>query len=77
MGDQGEGMLLITLHTFLSLINFQHFRIKSRRSCIRPNAGFLDQLALYQTMGCDLIKDNKQYRLYKLQVAAKSVKKGI
>ncbi|XP_050739682.1 dual specificity protein phosphatase MPK-4-like isoform X1 [Eriocheir sinensis] len=51
-------------------------RVKSRRYCIGPNPGFLEQLALYQTMGWDLIEDNKQYRLYKLQVAARSVKKG-
>lgn len=52
-------------------------RVKYKRHCVGPNSGFLAQLATYETMGWHIDNNNGQYRLYKLQVAARSVMKGM
>ncbi|KAK4291531.1 hypothetical protein Pmani_035641 [Petrolisthes manimaculis] len=41
-------------------------RVQKRRSCAVPNRGFMDQLLLYQTMGCQLNTSHLQYKLYLL-----------
>ncbi|XP_071517618.1 dual specificity protein phosphatase MPK-4-like isoform X2 [Panulirus ornatus] len=51
-------------------------RIKSKRRCVGPNSGFLAQLLLYQMMGWNLVENNVQYLLYKLQTAATSLIEG-
>lgn len=51
--------------------------VKSKRRYVGPNPGFISQLCLYETMNWQLDKTSIQFRMYRLQVAADQVKKGI
>ena len=37
----------------------------------RPNPGFMDQLRLWEEMGCSIREENKKYRAYRLQCKAR------
>ena len=39
----------------------------------RPNSGFMDQLRLWEDMGCHVKDDNKKYRAYRLQCKAREI----
>ncbi|CAG7828113.1 unnamed protein product [Allacma fusca] len=49
-------------------------RLKSRRSVIGPNYGFLSQLKLYEKMKFSIDKNNIFYKRFRLHVAADKVK---
>lgn len=48
---------------------------KSKRRFIGPNPGFLAQLQLYEAMGCRIVPNNIQYRMFRLYITADQVKK--
>lgn len=50
--------------------------VKSKRRFVGPNAGFLEQLKLYEDMGCDIDYQNIQFKMYRLQIAADKVRKA-
>ncbi|CAI8044765.1 Dual specificity protein phosphatase 12, partial [Geodia barretti] len=47
--------------------------LKERKPEIRPNSGFMDQLRLWEDMGCRVKDDNKKYRAYRLQCKAREI----
>ncbi|XP_050430712.1 dual specificity protein phosphatase MPK-4-like isoform X2 [Adelges cooleyi] len=50
-------------------------KIKDKNVTASPNAGFCAQLCLYETLGWKINKDNMQYKMYRLKIAARKVKK--
>ncbi len=40
--------------------------VKAKRGCAQPNEGFMNQLRLFESMGCTLDVDFKPLKLYKL-----------
>lgn len=49
--------------------------VKSKRSCIGPNPGFMAQLQLYENMGYTINVNNMQYKMFRLYIAAYYVRK--
>lgn len=52
-------------------------RVKSKNAAALPNIGFQAQLCLYEILGWKIDKDNMQYKLFRLKIAARKVKKGM
>lgn len=52
-------------------------RIKSKNAAAFPNLGFQAQLCLYENLGWKIDKDNMQFKLFRLKIAARKVKKGL
>ncbi|KAJ9574386.1 hypothetical protein L9F63_025969, partial [Diploptera punctata] len=50
--------------------------VKSKRRFVGPNPGFIAQLQLYETMKWRVDRNNIQFRMYRLQIAADQVKKA-
>ncbi|KAK3858018.1 hypothetical protein Pcinc_035759 [Petrolisthes cinctipes] len=48
-------------------------RVQRRRTCAVPNPGFMKQLLLYQTMGCQLNTSHLQYKLYLLHTVGSAL----
>lgn len=53
-----------------------YFRVKEKRNIVFPNEGFVYQLKVYGEMGYTIDKNNSKYRLFRLTLAAESVKKS-
>ncbi|XP_071111624.1 dual specificity protein phosphatase 12-like [Haliotis cracherodii] len=51
--------------------------VKKMRSIIRPNRGFMEQLQLYEDMGCHIDKKHNGFRMYKLNQLALRVQAGV
>lgn len=49
--------------------------MKQKRNLVFPNEGFEYQLKLYYEMGYNIDKTNYKFRLFRLTIAAESVKK--
>jgi len=56
-------------------LNF--FRVKVKNATALPNIGFQAQLSLYETLGWKIDKNNMQFKLFRLKIAARKVKKGL
>lgn len=52
------------------------FRVKIQRKFVGPNAGFEAQLQLFERMCFTIDRNNLQYKIYRLKIAADKVKKG-
>lgn len=52
-------------------------RVKSKNAAALPNVGFQAQLSLYETLGWKINKSNMQFKLFRLKIAARKVKKGL
>lgn len=63
----------ITNNFFLLLYSY---RVKNKNAAALPNVGFQAQLCLYETLGWKIDKENMQFKLYRLKLAARKVKKG-
>ncbi|XP_046670154.1 dual specificity protein phosphatase MPK-4-like [Homalodisca vitripennis] len=50
-------------------------RVKSLRRFVGPNAGFEAQLQLFERMNYTIDRNNLQYKMYRLKLAAEKVKK--
>lgn len=50
-------------------------QVKSRRSIVFPNQGFVSQLKIYGKMGYKIDKTNMHYKVYLLNIAADRVRK--
>lgn len=50
-------------------------KVKSKRSIVYPNKGFVSQLVLYKDMGYIVDPNNKKYTVFRLSVAADKVRK--
>lgn len=50
-------------------------KVKAKRSIIRPNRGFVDQLKLYQKMSFNIDPQNMDYKVHRLFAAADRVQK--
>lgn len=48
--------------------------LKARKPDIRPNAGFMEQLKLWERMRCQLDSRNRAYRAYRLKLKAHEMK---
>lgn len=61
---------------FKSQINdsFVFFRAKSKRSLVQPNHGFVQQLKLFYKMGWKIDASYKNYKIFRLKLAAEQVK---
>lgn len=53
------------------------FRVKNKNAAALPNIGFQAQLSLYEILGWKIDKNNMQFKLYRLKIAARKVKKGL
>ncbi|KAG8194697.1 hypothetical protein JTE90_028011 [Oedothorax gibbosus] len=51
-------------------------RVKDNRNCACPNAGFLSQLRLYETMKYSLDEDNIDYKIFSLYHLGRQVSPG-
>ncbi|WAR29321.1 DUSK4-like protein, partial [Mya arenaria] len=47
--------------------------VKQLKPNIKPNPGFIEQLELFENMGCKIDEDNLLYRRYRLQVMSERV----
>jgi len=54
-----------------------YFRVKVKNAAALPNIGFQAQLSLYETLGWKIDKNNMQFKLFRLKIAARKVKKGL
>ncbi|XP_050536924.1 dual specificity protein phosphatase MPK-4-like isoform X2 [Daktulosphaira vitifoliae] len=52
-----------------------HKKVKCIKPNVSPNTGFLAQLSLYEILNWKINKDNLQYKMYRLKIAARKVKK--
>jgi len=50
-------------------------RVKVKNAAALPNIGFQAQLNLYETLGWKIDKNNMQFKLFRLKIAARKVKK--
>uniref|UniRef100_A0A1Y1L6G8 Uncharacterized protein n=1 Tax=Photinus pyralis TaxID=7054 RepID=A0A1Y1L6G8_PHOPY len=50
-------------------------KVRSKRSIVCPNQGFVSQLKLYREMGYKIDKNHLKYKLYRLQIASDKVKR--
>ncbi|XP_052785497.1 dual specificity protein phosphatase 12-like isoform X2 [Mya arenaria] len=50
--------------------------VKQLKPNIKPNPGFIEQLELFENMGCKIDEDNLLYRRYRLQVMSERVQAG-
>ncbi|MBO8666534.1 hypothetical protein INO76_16010, partial [Staphylococcus aureus] len=50
-------------------------RVKIKNAAALPNSGFQAQLSLYETLGWKIDKNNMQFKLFRLKIAARKVKK--
>ncbi|KAG5878667.1 hypothetical protein JTB14_015600 [Gonioctena quinquepunctata] len=50
-------------------------RVKVKRKIVSPNKGFVSQLKLYQEMGYRIVKNNKLYKIHRLNIAAERMRK--
>lgn len=53
------------------------YRVKVKNTAALPNNGFQAQLNLYETLGWKIDKNNMQFKLFRLKIAARKVKKGL
>lgn len=51
-------------------------RVKAKRILTQPNPGFIQQLRLFYRMGFKIDKCDKQYKMYRLRLAADKIKKA-
>lgn len=51
--------------------------VKSKRSNVAPNAGFVQQLRLFCKMDWTIDSHHEQFKVYRLRLAADKVRKGI
>lgn len=56
---------------------FFSFRVKNKNAAALPNVGFQAQLCLYKTLGWKIDKNNMQFKMFRLKIAARKVKKGL
>ncbi|XP_063708938.1 dual specificity protein phosphatase MPK-4 [Culicoides brevitarsis] len=48
--------------------------VKSKRKLVGPNPGFIQQLRLFHRMGFQIDKNDEKYKIYRLRIAAESIK---
>lgn len=51
-------------------------RVKAKRILTQPNTGFVQQLRLFHRMGFKIDKSDEKYKIYRLRLAADSIKKA-